>query len=265
VLLSLRAASGSLTVRAITPPLMAAAITARAHDKLARSLLLLGASTWSVRVPRTMLGNMRVLGLGLVLVLCAAGDAFAQAKLAQLTPAPSSAAGSSGLQASPPQPNPPPAVPPSVNDSAYKKPTVVVVMESSGGLRAATALRKALNQAGCSVVSLIEAQRKAMTPDVLLTIGADNSRIQVVYWDSDGRPDLLSAIGPSTQDQVDAVVLALSSALIERHRTIATIPREVMARARMFDDQRATRAIYAMLGRGTLAPRTNVYLRFEDF
>ncbi|HET8936952.1 MAG TPA: hypothetical protein VFN67_26095 [Polyangiales bacterium] len=183
---------------------------------------------------------MRLLAIGLVLTVCASSGAFAQA------PAASSAS----------------AV---VSDSKYKKPTVVVVMESSGGLRAASALRKALNAAGCSVLSLVEAQRKSLTPDALVTIGADNSKIQVVYWDGDGQADGLSAVGPATQDQVDAVVLALSSALIERHRATATISREIMARARMFDDQRATRAIYAMLGRGTLAPRTNVYLRFEDF
>jgi hypothetical protein len=192
---------------------------------------------------------MRSFGLGLLLVLGVASEAFAQVKLAQL---PSASA--------------PAANPAAVSDSAYKKPTVVLVMESSGGLRAATALRKALNEAGCSVLSLVEAQRRSLTPDALLTIGADNSRIQAVYWDNDGRPDVLSSVGPATQDQVDAVVLALSSALIDRHRsTTPAISREVMARARMFEDQRASRAIYAMLGRGSFAPRTNVYLRFEDF
>jgi hypothetical protein len=164
-----------------------------------------------------------------------------------------------------PTPTPPPAST-SVSDSSYKKPTVVVVMESSGGLRAAAALRKSLNAAGCSVISLTEAQRKSLVPDIMLTIGADNSRIQVVYWDSEGNPDVLSAAGPATQDQVDAVVLALSSALIERHKHDGSpVTREVLARARMFEEQRATRAIYAMLGRGRLVPRTNVYLRFEDF
>jgi hypothetical protein len=87
-----------------------------------------------------------------------------------------------------------------------------------------------------------------------------------VYWDGEGKPDALSAAGPGTADQLQAVVLALSSALIERHRhDPVAISREVLARARMFDDQSATRAIYAMLGRERLAPRTNVYLRFEDF
>ena len=196
-----------------------------------------------------MLAGMRSFALGLLLVLGVASEAFAQAKLAQLAhPAKSLEAGER------------------VSESAYKKPTVVLVMESSGGLRAASALRKALNEAGCSVISLVEAQRKSLTPDALLTIGADNSRIQVVYWDTDGRPDVLSSVGPATQDQVDAVVLALSSALIERHRTTTpAISREVLARARMVEDQKATRAFYAMLGRGTFAPRTNVYLRFEDF
>jgi hypothetical protein len=191
-----------------------------------------------------MLVGMRAFGFGLLLVLGVASQAFAQVKLAQL----------------------PAAKPADVSESAYIKPTVVLVMESSGGLRAAAALRKALNEAGCSVLSLVEAQRKSLTPDALLTIGSDNSRIQVVYWDNDGRPDVLSSLGPATQDQVDAVVLALSSALIDRHRsTTPAISREVMARARMFEDQRASRAIFAMLGRGTFAPRTNVYLRFEDF
>lgn len=202
-----------------------------------------------------MLVSMRSFGLGLLLLLVCADEAFAQVKLAQL---PSAA----------PRPAAPATQPldERVSEPPYKKPTVVLVMESSGGLRAASALRKALNEAGCSVLSLVEAQRKSLTPDALLTIGADNSRIHVVYWDNDGRPDVLSSIGPATQDQVDAVVLALSSALIERHRaTTPLVSREVMARARMFEDQKASRAIYAMLGRGTFAPRTNVYLRFEDF
>jgi|GEM_PF-4108994 len=198
-----------------------------------------------------MLVGMRSFGLGLLLVLAVASEAFAQAKLTQLPNAAAPAAKPHDAR---------------VSEPTYKKPTVVLVMESSGGVRAATALRKALNDAGCSVLSLVEAQRKSLTPDALLTIGADNSKIHVVYWDNDGRPDVLSSVGPATQDQVDAVVLALSSALIERHRTTTpAISREVMARARMFEDQKASRAIYAMLGRGTFAPRTNVYLRFEDF
>lgn len=202
-----------------------------------------------------MLMSMRSFGLGLLLVLSVASEAFAQGKLAQLPNA-------AGRPATPVTK----ANDERVSEPAYKKPTVVLVMESSGGLRAATALRKALNDAGCSVLSLVEAQRKSLTPDALLTIGADNSKIHVVYWDNDGRPDVLSSVGPATQDQVDAVVLALSSALIERHRTTTpAISRDVMARARLFEDQKASRAIYAMLGRGTFAPRTNVYLRFEDF
>jgi hypothetical protein len=203
-----------------------------------------------------MLMSMRAFGLGLLLVLTVASEAFAQVRLAQL---PSATGRPTTTTATKPHDE-------RVSEPTYKKPTVVLVMESSGGLRAATALRKALNDAGCSVLSLVEAQRKALTPDALLTVGADNSKIHVVYWDNDGRPDVLSSVGPATQDQVDAVVLALSSALIERHRTTTpAVSREVMARARMFEDQKASRAIYAMLGRGTFAPRTNVYLRFEDF
>jgi len=229
-------------MRLFALPLTAAALARRT----ARVTQLMRVYTWSRLAHGRMLVAMRSLVLGLLVVLSVASEAFAQAKIV----APPSTA----------------AVPEHVSDSAYKKPTVVVVMESSGGLRAATALRKALNEAGCAVVSLVEAQRKSLTPDALLTIGADNSRIQVVYWDNDGRPDVLSSVGPATQDQVDAVVLALSSALIERHRaTTPAISREVMARARMFEDQKASRAIYAMLGRGSFAPRTNVYLRFEDF
>jgi hypothetical protein len=182
-----------------------------------------------------MLMSMRVLGISLVFALFCASSALAQGK-------------------------------PSVHEEAYGSPTIVLVMESAGGLRAAAALRKSLNLAGCSVVSLVEAKLRALTPNVMLTIAADNSRVQVVYWDSAGQPDALSAAGPATADQLFAVVLALSSALIDRHRHDgATIAHEVSARARMFEDQSATRAIYAMLGRERLAPRTNVYLRFEDF
>ena len=43
-------------------------------------------------------------------------------------------------------------------------------METSGGLRAAAALRKSLNDAGCSVVSLVEAKRSALAAYLIHSI-----------------------------------------------------------------------------------------------
>jgi hypothetical protein len=141
-------------------------------------------------------------------------------------------------------------------------------MEAPGGLRAASAVRKALNEAGWAVVSLPEAKRRSLVPDALLTIGAGNLQtVQVVYWERDGASDALSAPSPATAEQQHAVLVALSSALIERHRfASAPMAREILARTRLFDDARTPGAVYAMLGQGgRLHPRTNVFLRYEDF
>jgi len=44
------------------------------------------------------------------------------------------------------------------------------------------------------------------------------------------------------------------------------VAQEVLARTQMFEDPRASRMIFAMLGQsGRLTPRTNVFLRYEDF
>ena len=187
---------------------------------------------------------MRSLVVGIVLAWVVASDALAQA---QLGSAPAAAV---------------------VGESAYKEPTVAVVVESSGGLRAAAALRRSLREGGCVVVSLTEAQRASPSeqPSALLLVRADNSRIQVVYWDRHGRPDALSATGRATQAQVDAVVLAFSSALIARHRgTTPAVLFESLGRAGEPGKRTEQQAIFAMLGRATHAPRTNVYLHFEDF
>jgi hypothetical protein len=153
--------------------------------------------------------------------------------------------------------------------------TIVFVMESTGGLRGAAELRAALNQAGCAVVSPAEARRQSLEPDALVTVATDRAHaVQVMYWDREGRTDSLASPSPATAEQLSAVVLALSSALIERHRQDTsgapamrmTMGSDARGRARLFDDVPGSQAIYAMIGyTGPLSPRTNVQLRFEDF
>jgi len=173
-----------------------------------------------------------------------------------------------GLQRSAAQaPNPPPA-----GYSEAAGPTqgaVLVVMESAGGVRAAASLRTALAaQRGARVMALADVSRNKLQPTVILTVSAVASReVSVAYWDLTGGRDSLSSPAPTRADQLDAVVLALASALLEKHRP------ELIERGRtgpevlgQRDLSRTTDALYAMLGRyGRMSPRTNVALRFEDF
>jgi hypothetical protein len=140
---------------------------------------------------------------------------------------------------------------------------IVLVMESSGGVRVAAELRAALNHdAVFQVLSLNEAQRQAVRPLAVLTVATERARsVRVVYWKLGGETDSLSAATPSTAGQLTAVVYALASALLERHKDdVAALV------APGLDAAHASRAIYAMLGRWSrLTPRTNIELRFEDF
>ena len=163
-------------------------------------------------------------------------------------------------------PNPPPM---GVPDPAAQAGAVLVVMESAGGVRAASSLRAALSaQGGVRAMALADVARNKLQPTVMLTVSAVASReVSVAYWDLSGARDALSAPAPARADQVDAVVLALASALLERHRP------ELLERAKGSapglgerELARTTDALYAVLGRyGRLSPRSNVALRFEDF
>jgi hypothetical protein len=146
----------------------------------------------------------------------------------------------------------------------------VLVVESPGGLRMAAELRAALNHdAVFQVLSLNEAQRQAVRPLAVLTVATERvGSVRVVYWKLGGEMDSLSATTPTTADQLTAVMYALSSALLERHKNDARL--EVTASDALaadgLDAVHASRAIYAMLGRWSrLTPRTNIELRFEDF
>jgi hypothetical protein len=152
-------------------------------------------------------------------------------------------------------------------------PSIVLVMESSGGLRAASELRAALTQVGYRVQSAAEAQRKATQPDVLLTVAftppapAGDARggargVHIAYWGRDGQTDSLTAASLATLDQLNAVALALSSALIDRHRNDEVISATDNVRARLLADPRGPAVLYAMV---SATPRTNVRLRVEDF
>lgn len=143
-------------------------------------------------------------------------------------------------------------------------------MEAPAGVRGAAAVRKALNEAAAdaTVVSLAQVRRSSAVPDALITVAMEPARsVQVVYWDREGRSDVLIAPSPETAEQLHAVVVALSSALIERHvQDTATWARDLLARAPMFEDPRASHLLYAVPGRvGHLMSRSNVRLRYEDF
>jgi hypothetical protein len=151
----------------------------------------------------------------------------------------------------------------------HVKNTIVVVVESAGGLLAANDLRRALGNGGCKVVTPGEAHRSLRDPDALLSVAVSpRHQVTVQYWDRTGQWDSLSGAVPprATAEQLTAVVLALGSALFERHcQEMATDALSDVRRV-WFDARRGARSLYAMLNRlehGTL--RSNVRLRFEDF
>jgi hypothetical protein len=150
--------------------------------------------------------------------------------------------------------------------------TIVVIVESAGGLLAANDLRRALAHSGCDVVSPSEAHASVHDPDALLSVAlGPRHQVTVQYWDRRGQWDSLSGAIPAraTAEQLTAAVLALGSALFERH--CQDISDDVMdvrsdARSVWFDARRGARSLYAVLsqlGHGGL--RSNVRLRFEDF
>lgn len=143
---------------------------------------------------------------------------------------------------------------------------VLVVMEAAGGVRAGAALRSALNsRKEVRVVSQSDLVRKSQTPAAVITVSAVTAQIvSVAYWDMKGARDLLSAQAPAQADQLDAVVLALASALLARHRDDLLESSRRTNVARDFSPNASE--LYAMLGRFSKArPRSNVSLRYEDF
>ena len=166
------------------------------------------------------------------------------------------------------RPNPPPvAVTPEKPAAAPAKRAVLLVMESAGGLRAASGLRASLNaQPGMQVVSLNEVTQKQLRPVAIVTVAAITAHtVSVVYWgDNNGISDSLSAPTPARADQLDAVVFALASALLERHRDEWSADGPgMLART---DTPQTTDALYAVVSKFVRQnPRSNVALRFEDF
>jgi hypothetical protein len=141
-------------------------------------------------------------------------------------------------------------------------------MESAGGVRAAGTLRNALNSRDqLRVVSQADLARQPVSPAAILTVSAVASQVvSVAYWDMGGARDWLSSPAPARADQMDAVVLALASALLDRHRPDLLETESRGAKGVGANDARVTDALYAALGRfGQMSPRTNVSLRFEDF
>jgi hypothetical protein len=147
--------------------------------------------------------------------------------------------------------------------------SIVLVMESGGGVRAASELRAALNRRpDVHLVSLAEASHAQLPPSAVLTVATDPTRVvSVIYWDLAGNTDSLVAPTPSDAAQINAVVLALASALLDRHRPeLSAKAVQTSVPPPALDLMRTSRALYAMLGRlGGVRPRTDVQLRVEDF
>jgi hypothetical protein len=147
--------------------------------------------------------------------------------------------------------------------------TVVLVMESGGGVSAGTDLRDALNrQPHVHVVSLADATKQHVRPAALLTIATDLSHtLRVVYWDLHGGSDALTAPTPAVAEQRAAVALALASALLDKHAAELTVRAlEADEAGGLVDVVRSPRALYALLERvGWFVPRTSVHLHIEDF
>jgi hypothetical protein len=143
---------------------------------------------------------------------------------------------------------------------------VILVMESGAGVQAALELRAVLNrQADIHVMSLEEAAAAQLQPAALLTVAADTAhRVRVVYWDLAGGSDSLSAPAPAKAQEVGAVVLALSAALLDRH--LQELIESTIRGGFTASLESLAWANYALLGRmRQLVPRTNVKLRAEDF
>jgi hypothetical protein len=147
--------------------------------------------------------------------------------------------------------------------------TVVLVMESGGGVSAGVALRDALNrELHVHVVSLADATKQHVRASAMLTVATDASRsLNVVYWDLRGSSDALSAPTPAVPEQRAIVALALASALLDKHRAELTVRAlEAEDASGMVDVIRSPRALYALLERvGWFVPRTSVQLHIEDF
>jgi hypothetical protein len=107
------------------------------------------------------------------------------------------------------------------------------------------------------VISLGDLSGAPTQPAAILTVAAATRGVHVAYWDHFGRRDSLSAPAPARADQLDAVVLALASALLDRHRAELTGGVSL---------ERTLLEPYAALGGfAKLIPRLQVALRFEDF
>lgn len=178
-------------------------------------------------------------------------------------------ASTGGRRAAPKAATQPKAATPTPSASAGKASAILLVMESAGGVRAAATLRNALNSRDeLRVLSQSELGHQPVSPAAILTVSAVASQtVSVAYWDMSGARDWLSAAAPAHADQMDAVVLALASALLDRHRPdLLESDRHAPSAVGAMEIARTTDALYAVLGRfGKLSPRSNVALRFEDF
>lgn len=109
---------------------------------------------------------------------------------------------------------------PNIARASEPGPVVAVVIETRPGLPLAAPLRKQLGErTHCQIVSLSEATKRGVQPAAMLSVSLDTrSRVSVLYWDRNGKRDLLTAAVANRKSAIEIAALTLTSALLQRHQ-----------------------------------------------
>jgi hypothetical protein len=153
---------------------------------------------------------------------------------------------------------------------------VVVMVDPGGGLPSAEQIGTELSRdLKLRIVSLRDVSPSAQAPQAIITLAVDREHlINAVYWDRAGRFEVLSAPVKSNMaaSHVEAVAIALSSALLQRHiveLTRGIAPEPAVATQRVANGQldmaNASRFLYDALGRLGLLRRRTVALSLDEF
>jgi hypothetical protein len=164
---------------------------------------------------------------------------------------------------------------PHARAQAAAVPPVVVMVEPGGGLPNAELLGTELSRdLSLRIVSLRDVSPGSQPPQAIVTLAVDREHlINAVYWDRAGRFEVLSAPVKSNMaaSHVEAVAIALSSALLQRHvvelsRGIAAEPGAAAQRTGgQLDMASASRFLYDALGRLGLLRRRTIELSIDEF
>ena len=153
---------------------------------------------------------------------------------------------------------------------------VVVMVDPGGGLPTADQVGTELSRdLKLRIVSLRDVSPSSQPPQAIITLAVDREHlINAVYWDRAGRFEVLSAPVKSNMaaSHVEAVAIALSSALLQRHiveLTRGIVPEPAVAAQRVANGQldmaNASRFLYDALGRLGLLRRRTIELSIDEF